>query len=155
MQITLDEAQVAEIVKHGKSSDPQRMQYTKHMSEGTLPMLINVESDLKHHVVEFETKEFSFKCKLIKQPDYGSINLRVVPDSAIVEMRSLRDYLVGYRDLDIYQEEAAFGIFVDYVHTCKPLAAEMEMIFMPRGGMGTKVNLRYVKDQLTKQTYGF
>jgi 7-cyano-7-deazaguanine reductase len=54
-------------------------------------------------------------------------------------------YLLAYRNLGIFNENAVNRILRDVVAACKPQWAEVRGEFTPRGGMKSVVEARYMK----------
>ena len=60
-----------------------------------------------------------------------------------LELKSLKEYLIGYRNLGIFQENIVNRVLEDVVRASKPKWAEVKGEFRPRGGIGTVVIARY------------
>jgi 7-cyano-7-deazaguanine reductase len=75
-------------------------------------------------------------------PDFGEIVIRYVPGDKLFELKSLRDYLTGFRDRRILQEEAVNEILEQLVSDGAPRFVEVEGSFNARGGMTTRVLAR-------------
>jgi 7-cyano-7-deazaguanine reductase len=66
-----------------------------------------------------------------------------MPDKACLELKSLKEYLIGYRNLGIFQENVVNRILEDVVRASQPKWAEVKGEFRPRGGIGTVVIARF------------
>jgi 7-cyano-7-deazaguanine reductase len=119
------------------------MKYLPLIREGEWPELQTLPLEFGGHEATFVFDKFTSFCKAIGQPDYGTITIKVVPDASVVEMKSLRDYLIRFRDMDIFQEESVFQIFVDYCNACNPIRCEVTGDFAPRGDMRTIAKFVY------------
>jgi 7-cyano-7-deazaguanine reductase len=86
--------------------------------------------------------EFTSVCPKTGLPDFGTITIRYVPDRACVELKSLKLYLVAYRDRGIFYEAAVNAILDDLVKACRPRRMEVEGDFTARGGITTTVVAR-------------
>jgi 7-cyano-7-deazaguanine reductase len=86
--------------------------------------------------------EFTSVCPKTGLPDFGTITIRYVPDRACVELKSLKLYLVEYRDRGIFYEAAVNAILDDLVKACRPRRMEVEGAFTARGGITTTVVAR-------------
>jgi 7-cyano-7-deazaguanine reductase len=62
-----------------------------------------------------------------------------VPGAKLVELKSLRDYLTGYRNREIFQEEVVNEVLDDLVAALEPRWMEVEGSFNARGAMTTRV----------------
>ena len=48
--------------------------------------------------IELHTQEYTSKCPVTGQPDFGSITIRYVPKELCIETKSLKFYLSSYRN---------------------------------------------------------
>lgn len=107
----------------------------KYIRGKTLPALVGLENHLGHIKSTFVTEEFSTHCRLIGVPDFVDyVKFVIVPEGKILEMKSLRNYLIAYRELDIYCEEAAATIITDIIKTIEPKYISIEIQWKARGG---------------------
>ena len=72
--------------------------------------------------------------------------IRYVPGAKLVELKSLRDHLAGYRNRQIFQEEAVNEVLDELVASVAPQFAEVEGVFNMRGGMTTRAVARSGQD---------
>ncbi len=86
--------------------------------------------------------EFTSVCPKTGLPDFGTITIRYVPDRACVELKSLKLYLVEYRNRGIFYEAAVNAILDDLAKACRPRRMEVEGAFTARGGITTTVVAR-------------
>ena len=86
--------------------------------------------------------EFTSVCPKTGLPDFGTITIRYVPDRACVELKSLKLYLIGYRDRGIFYEAAVNAILDDLAKALEPRRMEVEGAFTARGGITTTVVAR-------------
>ena len=69
-----------------------------------------------------------------------------MPGAKLVELKSLRDYLTGFRDRPILQEEIVNEVVDELVAGIEPLFVEVEGVFNMRGGLTTRVVARSGQD---------
>lgn len=100
----------------------------------------------KETVVEYSTDEFTAVCPWTGLPDFGRLVIRYLPDRLLVELKSLKYYLLSYRNVGIIQEHATNRVLEDLVAACQPVWMEVTGDFAARGGIGTKVTARYESD---------
>ena len=101
------------------------------------------ERDYEEEIV---STEFTSLCPLNPgQPDYAKITVTYTPDKHIVELKSLKFYLVSYRTVEIFFEEATNRILDDLVNVVKPRKMRVIAEWNVRGGIGTKVTAVYNK----------
>jgi 7-cyano-7-deazaguanine reductase len=89
--------------------------------------------------VEISTDEFTAVCPWSGLPDFGTLTVRYLPRERVLELRSLKYYLLSYRNVGIYQEHAANRILEDLVRVCVPAWMEVELDYRIRGGIHTLV----------------
>jgi len=85
--------------------------------------------------------EFSCLCPRSGYPDFAAINITYVPDAKIVELKSLKLYLNGFRDVYISHEESTNRIFSDLEKKLKPRFLEVIGDFNPRGNVKTVIRV--------------
>jgi 7-cyano-7-deazaguanine reductase len=86
--------------------------------------------------------EFTSVCPKTGQPDFGTITIRYVADQACLELKSLKLYLVGYRNEGVFYEAAVNRILDDLAAACRPRRMEVEGAFTARGGITTTITAR-------------
>lgn len=90
------------------------------------------------------SEEFTSLCPLNPgQPDYAKITITYVPDREIIELKSLKFYLVSYRTVEIFFEEATNTILDDLVNVVKPRKMQVVAEWNIRGGIGTRITADY------------
>lgn len=89
--------------------------------------------------------EFTSMCPKTGLPDFGTIHIRYVPESRCVELKSLKYYLLAYRNRGIFYEAATNQILDDLVGACQPRRMTVVGDFSARGGITTKVTAEYLR----------
>lgn len=121
--------------------------YTKeHAKSGLKEKLPKIEcfpNQFKGYEVTISNPEFTSICPKTGLPDFGTIYIIYMPDKSCLELKSLKMYLLGYRNLGIFNENAVNRILKDCVAACKPKWMRVTGEFMPRGGIATKVEAKY------------
>ena len=69
-----------------------------------------------------------------------------MPGEKLIELKSLRDYLTGFRDRPILQEEIVNEVVDELVASAAPRFVEVEGVFNMRGGMTTRAIARSGQD---------
>lgn len=87
--------------------------------------------------------EFTSVCPMTGLPDFGRITIKYTPDRKIVELKSLKYYLMQYRNVGIYYEHVVNRILEDLVAALKPKSMEVTGDFTSRGGIDTTVRAVY------------
>jgi len=126
---------------------PKKTEYTtRHARAGTdakLPEIETWENQYPGYVVEIQTPEFTSVCPKTGLPDHGEITIQYVPGKLCLELKSLKMYMIAYRNLGIFQENAVNRILRDVVAACDPVEATVIGEFTPRGGVFTKITAAY------------
>ena len=97
------------------------------------------------YVIELEFPEFDSVCPKTGLPDSGTIKIEYIPDGLCVELKSLKLYLLGYRNLGIFSENVVNRILEDLKEAMKPRWLLVRGEFNPRGGIYTRVQREYGK----------
>lgn len=87
--------------------------------------------------------EFTSVCPKTGLPDFGTLTIRYMPARLCLELKSLKEYLLTYRNLGIFQENIVNRVLEDVVSAAKPVWAVVRGDFRPRGGIGTTVEARW------------
>lgn len=95
--------------------------------------------------VEFEIPEFTAICPFSDFPDFATIKLKYVPNKRCIELKSLKLYINGFREIKIFHEHVINLILEDFVKACDPLKVEIEGDFNVRGNIKTVVRASYRK----------
>jgi 7-cyano-7-deazaguanine reductase len=115
-----------------------------------LPPLETFPSQFRGYEVVIVAPEFTSVCPKTGQPDFGTITIRYGPAARCVELKSLKMYLQGYRNLGIFQENAVNRILRDFVRAVRPVWCEVRGEFAPRGGIRTEIVARHGRIPATR-----
>ncbi len=97
-----------------------------------------------HYWIEVTTKEFTSLCPLnTSQPDYATIYIRYRPREWLVELKSLKFYLVSFRMVPIFHEEVPATILRSLTTLLSPAELIVTGDFTTRGGLHTVVEAVY------------
>ena len=120
-----------------------KRQYTdEHAEAGVradLPEIETWPNQYPGYEIEIELPEFTSVCPKTGLPDHGTITLQYVPDKSCLELKSLKMYMLAYRNLGIFQENAVNRFLRDIVKACEPVSATVTGEFTPRGGVYSKI----------------
>ena len=84
-----------------------------------------------------ETKEFSAVCPFSGLPDFATLTIRYIPGKSCVELKSLKYYVLSYRNVGIYQEHATAKLAEDLFGVLKPKSITVTTVYNIRGGFDT------------------
>ena len=93
--------------------------------------------------VVIDTDEFTAVCPWTGLPDTGELVISYVPSDSCIELKSLKFYLLSYRDVGIVQEHAANRILNDLVTCCNPRRMKITLDYKIRGGLHTVVTVEH------------
>jgi len=91
----------------------------------------------------YETNEFTAVCPWTGLPDFANLAIRYLPDTSLVEQKSLKYYLTSFRNVGILQEHAVNRILNDLVELLQPISMTVEAEYRERGGIKTKATAQY------------
>jgi len=97
----------------------------------------------RHYVIHFELPEFTCLCPRSGFPDFATIVIDYVPDATVVELKSLKLYINGYRDRAISHEGATNDILDDLIATLAPRWLRVVAEFNARGNVKTVVTAEH------------
>lgn len=95
--------------------------------------------------IAIDCPEFTSMCPKTGLPDFGVIRIRYVPDARCIELKSLKYYLLEFRNKGIFYESVTNQILDDLVGACAPRRMTVVGDFTARGGITTKVTAEYAK----------
>ena len=96
--------------------------------------------------IKIEQPEFTSLCPISGLPDFGCIMIRYKPNDKIVELKSLKYYLLQYRSVGIFYEHVVNRILEDLVSFVRPKFMEVVGTFTPRGGITTTARVEYKEE---------
>ena len=115
----------------------------EHAQSGVHAALPEIETWPNQYAEPYEIEigmpEFTSVCPKTGLPDFGKLVLRYVPDKLCLELKSYKMYLLAFRDLGIFQENAVNRVLADVVKYAKPRSATVIGDFAARGGLSTLV----------------
>ncbi len=98
------------------------------------------------YTIRIDHPEFTSICPKTGLPDFGKLRIEYEPDAACLELKALKLYLNGYRNLGIFQENVVNRVLRDVVEAADPVWCEVRGEFAPRGGISTTVTARHARD---------
>ena len=87
------------------------------------------------YMVKFNCPEFTSLCPITGQPDFAAIYINYIPDELMVESKSLKIYLFGFRNRGDFHEDCVNIILKDLRKLLNPKLIEVQGKFTPRGGI--------------------
>ena len=111
--------------------------------DAKLPTLETWPNQFANYVITTRFPEYTSVCPKTGLPDYGAITIQYMPKNECVELKALKMYLLAYRNLSIFYENAVNRILRDIVAAVQPEWCIVRGEFTPRGGLATTVLARW------------
>lgn len=111
--------------------------------DAKLPQIETFPNQYAGYEITVEIPEFTSVCPVTGLPDFGTITISYEPKKSCLELKSLKIYILSYRDLGIFYENAVNRILKDVVGACDPVRALVRGEFRPRGGIKSVVEARF------------
>ena len=108
-----------------------------------LPSIETFPNQFPDYEITIEIPEFTSVCPKTGLPDFGKITIKYIPKEKCLELKSVKMYILAYRDLGIFYENAVNRILEDVVKACRPKRATVTGEFNPRGGISSVVEAVY------------
>jgi 7-cyano-7-deazaguanine reductase len=108
-----------------------------------LPKIECFRNQFKNYEITISIPEFTSVCPRTGLPDFGTMTIRYVPNQWCVELKSLKMYILAYRNLGIFYENAVNRILRDFAKASKPINAWITGEFNVRGGMKSVIEASY------------
>lgn len=108
-----------------------------------LPEIETWENQYRGYEIVIAIPEYTSVCPRTGLPDFGTITLRYMPAARCLELKSLKQYILAYRNLGIFYENAVNRILEDVVRACRPKWAVVTGEFTTRGGMRATIEARF------------
>ncbi|MEM7384162.1 MAG: preQ(1) synthase [Verrucomicrobiota bacterium] len=101
------------------------------------------KSPQRDYWIELNYPEFSSLCPVTGQPDTAHLTIRYRPGDLCVETKSLKFYLVSYRNHRSFNEEVINQIADHLINVCQPKQMEVTGRFSARGGISLTVKIEH------------
>jgi 7-cyano-7-deazaguanine reductase len=103
-------------------------------AEAVLDRVPNPHPDTLY-VARFTAPEFTSLCPVTGQPDFAHLVIDYVPGDWLVESKSLKLYLVAFRNHGAFHEDCTIAIAKRLVDLLAPKFLRIGGYWYPRGGM--------------------
>ena len=140
---SLAKHQKGTIMKDQSSYDDLQT-HIRELNTPTIETWKNQYND-RDYTIEITNLEFTTVCPKTGLPDFATICITYVPDEQCIELKSLKEYFVFFRDIGIFHEHIINKVLDDFVKACHPRSAEVVGDFNIRGGIKTVVRATYSK----------
>ena len=97
----------------------------------------------RDYLVKISIPEFTCVCPRTGRPDFAIIEINYIPDALIVELKSLKLYIEGFRNVGVFHEDVTNKIIDDFRLACKPRRVDGIGRCNSRGGISTNVEVHW------------
>ncbi len=97
------------------------------------------------YLIEFVIPEFTAICPKTGLPDFGTIEISYKPHKKCIELKSLKEYILFFRNTGIFHENVVNKILEDIVKHIEPSYIKVRGDFNIRGGIKTVVTREFAK----------
>lgn len=97
----------------------------------------------RDYLITITCPEFTSVCPKTGLPDFGTIAVVYRPGRLCIELKSLKYYLLNYRNKGCFYEHVVNLILDDLVAACRPRWMQVRGEFTPRGGIQTTVSVEH------------
>ena len=108
-----------------------------------LPALDTWPNQFPGYEITIRVPEYTSVCPKTGLPDYGAITIEYEPKKFCLELKALKLYLLAFRNLGIFYENAVNRILRDIVAATQPVWCRVTGDFTPRGGLTTSVEAHW------------
>ena len=115
--------------------------------QAKLPEIETWENQYHGYEITITIPEYTCICPRTGLPDFGTITIHYLPAKSCLELKSLKTYILAFRNVGIFNENAVNRILEDVARACKPKWAVVKGEFSARGGMRTLVEARYPRSR--------
>ena len=119
-----------------------KQEHIRELVTPEIEVFRNIYPD-RDYRIDMEFPEFTAICPKTGLPDFGIIYISYVPDEYCLELKSLKEYFLFFRDQGIFHENVANRVLDDIVKNCAPRKLRVHADYNVRGGVKTRVTVRY------------
>ncbi len=111
--------------------------------DAKLPAIEIWPNQYTDYEITVEIPEYNAICPKTELPDFGQLTIRYVPDRLCLELKSLKLYMLEFRNRGIFYEAVTNQILDDLVAASQPHRMTVVGDFSVRGGIKTVVTASY------------
>ena len=108
-----------------------------------LPEIETWPNQYPGYEIEIQIPEFTSVCPKTGLPDFGKLTLVYTPRKKCLELKSLKMYMLAYRNLGIFYENVVNRVLRDVVKAVDPVHATVIGEFTPRGGLQSRITAKW------------
>ena len=99
----------------------------------------------QNYEIEIHCPEFTSLCPMTGLPDFGTIYIKYTPDKQCIELKSLKYYLLQFRNAGIFYENVVNKILRTLVEALDPIEIEVKGEFSNRGGINSIITAKHIQ----------
>jgi 7-cyano-7-deazaguanine reductase len=122
---------------------PAQMLEFSRMSSATAIETFPNPQPGRDYEIAIDCPEFTSVCPKTGLPDFGEIRISYIPGDRCIELKSLKYYLIDFRNRGVYYEAVTNQILDHLVAACRPRRMTVVGDFSVRGGIKTVVTASY------------
>ena len=119
-----------------------RQDHIRDLETPAIEVFENMYSD-RDYLIQLSIPEFTAICPKTGLPDFGIIEIDYRPGQFCLELKSLKEYFMFYRNLGIFHENVVNKVTDDILKACKPNFLKVRAVYNVRGGVTTAVEREY------------
>jgi 7-cyano-7-deazaguanine reductase len=131
------------LMSRNQCSPKYTLQHARAGTDAPLPAIETWPNQYRGYEITISIPEYTSICPRTGLPDFGTLTIQYLPGRRCLELKSLKYYILAYRTLGIFYENAVNRILEDVVRVCRPKWAVVRGVFSTRGGMRTTVEARH------------
>ncbi|MDF3820543.1 preQ(1) synthase [Leptospira sp. 96542] len=128
--------------KKSSSSYEDKQDHIPQWKTPEVEWFANVYSG-NEYKIDFTIPEFTAVCPKTGLPDFGTIFIEYSPNERCIELKSLKEYIMAFRDKGIFHENVVNKILEDLVAAVSPRYMKVVGDYNIRGGVKTVVSREY------------
>jgi 7-cyano-7-deazaguanine reductase len=97
----------------------------------------------REYTIHIELPEFTSVCPKTGLPDFATIHIDYIPGEVCVELKSLKYYLLAYRNFGLFYESVVNKIMDDIIKAASPRTITVTGEFTARGGLATSITAEW------------
>ncbi len=105
----------------------------------------------RDYTIHIRIPEFTCLCPKTGQPDFATLTIDYVPDKTCLELKSLKLYIVSFRNQGAFHEAVSNRILNELAAACTPRFIRLHADFNVRGGIYTKLTVEHQADHWKPQ----
>jgi len=119
-----------------------RQDHIRTLDMPAIEVFSNIYPDRAYNI-NLVFPEFTAICPKTGLPDFGTITIDYTPDLHCLELKSLKEYFLAYRNLGIFHENVVNRILDDILLAADMRRAAVTVVYGARGGIVTTVSRQY------------